>query len=94
MTSIPRTSPSSSTTAAASRSIAALRTSIFATDGSCTHEQFPLADGFVMDDIIECAKHNGRFNYKTGKAMGAPVCIDLKTYPAKVENGTVFIKIE
>ena len=66
----------------------------FATDGSCTHEQFPLADGFVMDDIIECAKHNGRFNYKTGKAMGAPACIDLKTYPAKVENGTVFIKID
>ena len=66
----------------------------FATDGSCTHEQFPLADGFVMDDIIECAKHNGRFNYKTGEAMGAPVCIDLKTYPAKVENGTVFIKID
>jgi 3-phenylpropionate/trans-cinnamate dioxygenase ferredoxin component len=66
----------------------------FATDGSCTHEQFPLADGFVMDDIIECAKHNGRFNYKTGEAMGGVVCIDLKTYPVKVENGTVFIKIE
>ena len=65
----------------------------FATDGSCTHEQFPLADGFVMDDIIECAKHNGRFNYKTGEALGAPVCIDLRTYPVKVENGTVFIRI-
>ena len=66
----------------------------FASDGSCTHEQFPLADGFVMGDIIECAKHNGRFNYKTGKAMGAPACIDLRTYQAKVENGTVFIKID
>lgn len=66
----------------------------FATDGSCTHEQFPLADGFVMDDIIECAKHNGRFNYKTGEALGAPACIDLKTYPVKVEDGTVFIRIE
>ena len=47
-----------------------------------------------MDDIIECPKHNGRFNYKTGEAKGAPVCIDLKTYPAKVEDGTVFIKID
>ncbi len=64
----------------------------FATDGSCTHEAFPLADGFVMDDVIECAKHNGRFNYKTGKALGAPACIDLKTYAVKVEDGTVFIK--
>jgi 3-phenylpropionate/trans-cinnamate dioxygenase ferredoxin subunit len=66
----------------------------FATDGSCTHENFPLADGFVMDDIIECAKHNGRFNYKTGEALGAPACINLKTYPAKVEDGTVFIRID
>ncbi len=66
----------------------------FATDGLCTHEAFELFDGFVMDDIIECPKHNGRFNYKTGEAMGAPVCVNLKTYPVKVEGGTVYIRIE
>ena len=44
-----------------------------------------------MDDIIECPKHNGRFNYKTGEAKGAPVCVNLKTYPVKVEAGSVFI---
>jgi nitrite reductase/ring-hydroxylating ferredoxin subunit len=26
--------------------------------------------------------------------MGAPVCIDLKTYPTKVENGTVYIRVD
>ena len=66
----------------------------FATDGLCTHEAFELFDGFVMDDIIECPKHNGRFNYKTGEAKGAPVCVNLKTYPVKVESGTVYIQIE
>jgi 3-phenylpropionate/trans-cinnamate dioxygenase ferredoxin subunit len=65
----------------------------YATDGRCTHEQFHLADGLVMDDIIECPKHNGRFNYKTGKAKGAPVCINLRTYPVKVEAGTVYIRV-
>ena len=64
-----------------------------ATDGLCTHEKIHLADGLVMDHIIECPKHNGRFNYKTGEAKGAPVCVDLKTYPVKVEGGTVFIGI-
>lgn len=64
-----------------------------ATDGLCTHEKIHLADGLVMDDIIECPKHNGRFNYKTGAAKGAPVCIDLKTYPVKVEGGTVFLQV-
>ncbi|WP_439624309.1 MocE family 2Fe-2S type ferredoxin [Shinella sp.] len=62
-----------------------------ATDGLCTHEKIHLAGGLVMDHVIECPKHNGRFNYKTGEAKGAPVCVDLKTYPVKVEGGTVFI---
>ena len=65
----------------------------FATEGLCTHERVHLADGLVMDEIIECPKHNGRFNYKTGEAMGAPVCVNLKTYPVKVEAGSVFIAI-
>jgi len=66
----------------------------YATDGLCTHERFHLADGLVMDDIIECPKHNGRFNYKTGEAKGAPVCVNLKTYPVKVEGGTVYIRLD
>ncbi len=63
----------------------------FATDGLCTHQNVHLAGGFVMDNLIECPKHNGRFDFMTGKAKGAPVCVDLKTYPTKVEAGAVFI---
>src|SRR6476661_8947032 len=66
----------------------------YATDGLCTHEKVHLAEGLVMDDIIECPKHNGRFNYKTGQAKGAPVCVDLKTYAVKVEAGKVMIEID
>ena len=65
----------------------------FATDGLCTHEQVELADGLVMGDIIECPKHNGRFNYKTGQGKGAPIIENLKTYPAKVEGDDVFIEV-
>jgi 3-phenylpropionate/trans-cinnamate dioxygenase ferredoxin subunit len=65
----------------------------FATDGLCTHERIHLADGLVMDNIIECPKHNGRFDYRTGQAKGAPVCINLKTYAVKVEGGKVHIDI-
>jgi 3-phenylpropionate/trans-cinnamate dioxygenase ferredoxin subunit len=65
----------------------------FATDGVCTHEHAFLSDGLVMDDIVECPKHNGRFNYKTGEAKGAPVCINLKTYPVKIEAGKIYLRI-
>jgi 3-phenylpropionate/trans-cinnamate dioxygenase ferredoxin subunit len=66
----------------------------FTTEGLCTHEKVHLADGLVMDDIIECPKHNGRFNYKTGQAKGAPVCVNLKIFPVKVEGGRVLIQID
>jgi 3-phenylpropionate/trans-cinnamate dioxygenase ferredoxin subunit len=65
----------------------------YATDGLCTHEQAHLADGLVIDDIIECPKHNGRFDFRTGEAKRAPACVDLETYPVKVENGKVLIDI-
>lgn len=64
---------------------------IFATDGLCTHEQQHLAEGFVIDDVIECPLHQGRFHIPTGKAKGAPVCIDLKTYPTRVVGGDIYI---
>jgi 3-phenylpropionate/trans-cinnamate dioxygenase ferredoxin component len=66
----------------------------YATDGLCTHGKVHLADGLVMENIIECPKHNGRFDFITGQAKGAPVCVNLKTYLVKVESGEVFIQIE
>lgn len=66
---------------------------VWATDGLCTHEQVHLADGLVMDETIECPKHNGRFNYQTGEALRAPVCVNLHTYPARVSDGHIEIEI-
>lgn len=65
----------------------------YCTDGLCTHEQVHLEDGLVMDYIIECPMHNGQFDYRTGEAKRSPACIDLRTYPVKVENGDVFVRI-
>jgi 3-phenylpropionate/trans-cinnamate dioxygenase ferredoxin subunit len=65
----------------------------FATAGLCTHENVHLADGLVMGRIIECPKHNGRFDIPTGQAKGAPACVNLKTFPVKVEDGRVFVDL-
>jgi 3-phenylpropionate/trans-cinnamate dioxygenase ferredoxin subunit len=46
-----------------------------------------------MDNIIECPKHNGRFDYRTGEAKGAPVCVNLKVYEVKLEGGKVMIDV-
>jgi len=65
----------------------------FATDGLCTHEKVHLADGLVMGSIIECPKHNGRFDYRSGAAKGAPACVNLATWPVKLEGGRVLLNI-
>jgi 3-phenylpropionate/trans-cinnamate dioxygenase ferredoxin subunit len=46
-----------------------------------------------MDNIIECPKHNGQFDFTTGKAKRIPACIDLGIYPVKIENDEVFIQL-
>ena len=65
----------------------------FATDGICTHEHQELADGLVIGTVIECPLHQGRFEITSGKALGAPVCIDLKTYRVKVEDNEILIEL-
>ncbi|MBO9608995.1 MAG: Rieske 2Fe-2S domain-containing protein [Paenibacillaceae bacterium] len=65
----------------------------FASDGYCTHERFHLSNGLVMGNVIECPKHNGRFDIASGQAKRAPVCVDLKTYPVKIEADKVYIQI-
>jgi len=65
----------------------------FCTAGLCTHEKVHLADGLVMDYEVECPKHSGAFDYRTGEARRAPVCVNLKTFPTKVENGRIHIEI-
>lgn len=66
----------------------------YATDGLCTHEHVHLCDGLVMDHVIECPKHNGRFDIRDGAPLGPPVCVALMTYPAKVEGGRVMIQTD
>ncbi|SED23543.1 MocE family 2Fe-2S type ferredoxin [Rhodobacter sp. 24-YEA-8] len=66
----------------------------FCTDGFCTHEAIHLADGLVMDYIVECPKHNGQFDYRSGEAVRLPACKNLNTWQTRVENGQVEILID
>ncbi len=67
---------------------------VFATDGLCTHEQVHLCDGLVMGDEIECPKHNGRFNYKSGEARRAPCVVALQTHPTRITGAMIEIGLK
>lgn len=46
-----------------------------------------------MDYEIECPKHSGAFDYRTGEALRLPACRNLRTYAAEVVDGEVRIAI-
>ena len=65
----------------------------YVTDDTCTHGPGSLSEGYISDDVVECDFHNGAFNIKTGEVVAPPCIVPLKTYPAIVENGNVFIEV-
>jgi Na+-transporting NADH:ubiquinone oxidoreductase subunit F len=69
------------------------RRRLFATDGMCTHGNTHLSDGLVKGGIIECPKHNGRFNLADGSPARTPICRGLATYPVEERSGRIFINV-
>jgi MocE subfamily Rieske [2Fe-2S] domain protein len=59
------------------------------TDGLCTHAGTHLADGHLEGCIIECPKHNGRFDVRTGEATRRPATVPLQSYPVRVVRGRI-----
>jgi Na+-transporting NADH:ubiquinone oxidoreductase subunit F len=67
--------------------------SLHATDGICTHGKTHLACGLVTGQLIECSKHNGRFNITDGSPQRLPARVALRTHKAREHDGKVFIQL-
>jgi len=66
---------------------------LHATDGICTHGNTHLSDGLIVGGMIECPKHNGRFNLHDGSPARAPICRGLATYPVKECDGRILLDV-
>ena len=67
---------------------------LYATEGICTHGNTHLGEGMVKGNIIECSKHNGRFNLDDGSPARAPICRGIVTYPVEDREGRLWLNIE
>ena len=75
--------------------IALFRTSanqVFAIKNACPHKQGPLSEGIVHGTTVTCPLHNWKIDLASGEALG-PDEGCTNTFPAKVENGMVFIDL-
>ena len=67
---------------------------LFATDNICTHAYARLSDGWLDGDLIECPLHAARFDVRTGKVLDPPATEDLKTYPVRVVDDEIQVKLD
>jgi nitrite reductase (NADH) small subunit len=76
--------------------IAVFRTAadeVFAIDDKCPHKGGPLSQGIVHGQSVTCPLHNWVISLKTGEAQGADSG-RVKTIPAKLENGGVWLCLD
>jgi 3-phenylpropionate/trans-cinnamate dioxygenase ferredoxin subunit len=65
----------------------------YALDDVCTHENFLLSGGELIDFDVECPQHGSKFNIKTGRVTGLPAVVPAKTYAVTVEDGEVYVDV-
>ena len=68
-----------------------VRGEFFATDDTCTHSDYSLADGYLDGDVIECELHFATFSVRTGAALSAPAVKPLGIYPVRVVDGELYV---
>jgi 3-phenylpropionate/trans-cinnamate dioxygenase ferredoxin component len=66
----------------------------FATQDLCTHDNGTLADGELVDGEIECPRHGGRFDLKTGAVTALPPMFPIKTFSVKTEGDRILVEME
>lgn len=68
--------------------------SFYAIGDTCTHEEFSLADGEMVDDFtVECALHGAQFDIRTGRALCLPATLPEDTYPVWIEDGALKVEL-
>ncbi len=66
----------------------------FATQDLCTHDGGPLGEGELIDYDIECPRHGGRFDVRTGEVTALPPIVPIKTFPVRVEGDEIQVALD
>jgi nitrite reductase (NADH) small subunit len=65
-----------------------------AVDNACPHRGGPLCDGIVSGPTVACPLHGYKVCLETGKMLKPDLAVRVDTYPVRVEDGVVLVKLE
>lgn len=67
---------------------------VYALRDRCSHADFPLHDGVLQGETLECVHHGAKFDVCSGKATGFPAIRPVKSYEVDVRDGDIFIQLD
>ena len=65
----------------------------FATAATCTHMESCLTEGYLDDDVVECALHGAKFSVRDGRALALPATEALPTFVVEVSGSDVYVEV-
>jgi len=66
---------------------------VYAVVDNCTHENYPLSEGWVEDAQVECSLHGSCFDLRTGNPDVPPAVVPVRTFAVKVEGDDIFVDL-
>jgi 3-phenylpropionate/trans-cinnamate dioxygenase ferredoxin subunit len=64
----------------------------YAIADTCSHEESSLSEGYVDEDIVECAKHGAMFHIPTGEVRSLPATRNVRVFGTAVEDGDLYVE--
>ncbi|MGI8574421.1 MAG: Rieske (2Fe-2S) protein [Egibacteraceae bacterium] len=61
---------------------------------TCSHQEYPLHEGWVENGDIECALHGSMFNLETGEPDALPAVRPIPVYACKVEDSAIWVDLD
>jgi len=65
----------------------------YAISDTCTHEDWPMSDGWLEGHVLECTLHSAKFDVRTGCVLSPPASCPLQTYPVQVVGDDIQVDI-
>ena len=66
---------------------------MFGMADECSHCEFPMSDGAIVDDyIIECAMHGTQFDVRDGSVVEQPGEVPIQTFGVEVVADDVWVR--
>jgi nitrite reductase/ring-hydroxylating ferredoxin subunit len=73
--------------------IARVGDALYGFGDTCTHRGCSLASGALETTIVTCPCHGSQFDVTTGAVVRGPAVEPVRSYPVRLEGGTVLVEV-